>query len=446
MISIAAVSSQEGMVVLPGLTQSSLKLWGSNHLAPKAMEQLDDLCLYPLFQRISIQTADVGCERSSPIFLYKSFRESVHSKSSLSISRNSKTFELEGILTQELEFTYTDSRQNTKDFKNFQRVLEISLERKDYQLKIQEYDSSQLITKTLRDTLVTQISNDHQETEEERLFHQGSEQFKVGQVGLAIESWESALRILESTGNIQGVVVVTGLLGNAYRHLENYSQANEYFNKSLILAREIQSRAMEASALAGLGEIYQALEDYSTAISYFEQAIVIFREIEDHQTVAIFLEKLGIAYISNQEIEKAILIFQEYLELSKELQDFEKQLDALAILAEIYSRSTRTTEVIEYYQQRLSLSQEIQSYQEEISTLESIGDYYVHVRDYFKAVDFYDQALSIAKELGDLKQESFLLLKLGFAYEGFGNLSRAIDLAEQAFVINRWQGDTRSIV
>lgn len=68
-------------------------------------------------------------------------------------------------------------------------------------------------------------------------------------------------------------------MGNAYRHLEDQTQAIACQQHSLAVAQEIADRRGEMAALNNLGLAFKALGDHETAIQYEAQSLIIAREL-----------------------------------------------------------------------------------------------------------------------------------------------------------------------
>ena len=61
-----------------------------------------------------------------------------------------------------------------------------------------------------------------------------------------------------------------------------HTQAKEFYEQSLRIAREIGDRVAESQALIGLGNIYILfVGEPATAKDYYQQALTLAREIDD---------------------------------------------------------------------------------------------------------------------------------------------------------------------
>ena len=93
--------------------------------------------------------------------------------------------------------------------------------------------------------------------------------------------------------------------------MSQYAQAITYFEQALAIARAVQNRAGESTALNNLGIAYQALSQYEQAITYFEQALAIAREVEESGRRRHRPDEPGAAYHALSRYEQALTYFEQ---------------------------------------------------------------------------------------------------------------------------------------
>ena len=73
--------------------------------------------------------------------------------------------------------------------------------------------------------------------------------------------------------------------GNVYRDLGQYSEAKEYYEKALIIRKEVygEKHGDVAASYNNLGAVYSDLGQYSEAKEYYEKALIITKEIYGDQ-------------------------------------------------------------------------------------------------------------------------------------------------------------------
>lgn len=95
-------------------------------------------------------------------------------------------------------------------------------------------------------------------------------------------------------------------LGLAYARLGEPRRAIEFYERRLVIAREIGDRRGEGAALGNLGLAYANLGEPRRAIEFYEQQLVITREIGDRRGEGNALGNLGNAYAHLGEPHRAI--------------------------------------------------------------------------------------------------------------------------------------------
>ena len=70
-------------------------------------------------------------------------------------------------------------------------------------------------------------------------------------------------------------------IGYIYRMQKDYSRALSYYNRSLVIARQMDDKAFLATTLSNIGKIHEAENNFTQALSHYEQALKLVRDIDD---------------------------------------------------------------------------------------------------------------------------------------------------------------------
>ncbi len=116
---------------------------------------------------------------------------------------------------------------------------------------------------------------------------------------------------------------VLGNLGIAYMNLGQVDKAIGYYEKALIIAKEIgdRSRSGEGSLLGNLGNAYYSLGQMEKAIQYYEQALVIDKEIGDRRGEGADLNNLGGAFQGETKHREALACYLLAKDIRREIKD-----------------------------------------------------------------------------------------------------------------------------
>ena len=259
----------------------------------------------------------------------------------------------------------------------------------------------------------------------------------------SIELKETLLSELSEDDEISRYLLSS--LGILYFQISSYKKAIEYYEKALVIAREIEDRRGEGKSLGNLGLAYRNLGQVEKAIEYHEQALVIAKEIGNRQGEGNSLGNLGLAYSNQGQVEKAIEYHEQALVIAKEIGDRRGEGNSLGSLGLAYSNQGQVQKAIEYYEQALVIAKEIGDRRGEGIWLGNLGIAYRNLGLVEKAIEYYEQALVIAKEICNRRGEGNALGNLGNAYKDLGQVEKAIEYYQKALVIGKEIKDPRLI-
>ena len=190
-------------------------------------------------------------------------------------------------------------------------------------------------------------------------------------------------------------LAVLNALAERYDRLSDFRMAQKHWTEALEIARKLNDRHAEASALGNLGLTYAALGETRRAIELCEQHLVIVREISDRGGEGTALGNLGSAYRQLGEIRRAI----------------------------------------EFCEQALAIHREVGDRRGEGQHLGNLGNCYAVLGETRRAIEYYKKALEINCEIGDRRSEGINLWNMSLALGQLGDSAQAIANAEAALKI-----------
>lgn len=171
-----------------------------------------------------------------------------------------------------------------------------------------------------------------------------SQQF-IGKTDAAIAFHQQALEIAQHAGDHPCQIANFNHLSRIYLAQKNYSEAINYSQRALVLARQQGDRLGEANALANLGysEVREAQqlerlnsETYDRAIGHLERGQQLSQNLGDRQSQAICCNSLGIAHLIMQQPHTAVSYLLEGAKAARESGDLYLQGLNFNYLAEAY--------------------------------------------------------------------------------------------------------------
>ncbi|KAM7449991.1 hypothetical protein ABFA07_002105 [Porites harrisoni] len=235
--------------------------------------------------------------------------------------------------------------------------------------------------------------------------------------------------------------------GNVYSDLGQHSEAKEYYEKGLIIRKEIygEKHGDVAASYNNLGIVYRNLGQYSVAKEYYEKALIITKEIygEKHGDVAASYNNLGIVYSYLGQYSEAKEYYEKALTIRKEIYG-EKHGDVAASynnLGTVYSYLGQYSEAKEYYEKALIITKEIygEKHGDVAASYNNLGAVYSDLGQYSEAKEYYEKALIIRKEIYGEKHGNVAASynNLGIVYRNLGQYSEAKEYFEKALIIRK---------
>jgi tetratricopeptide (TPR) repeat protein len=118
--------------------------------------------------------------------------------------------------------------------------------------------------------------------------------------------------------------------------LGDAKKAIEFYEKQLVIVREIGDRRGEGNALGNLGLAYAALGDARKAIEFHEQALVIDCEIGNRSGESSSIENKGLALLSLGEYKQSIEFLSRGIEIADEISRTDVQQEGRWGIAQAY--------------------------------------------------------------------------------------------------------------
>ncbi|MHA7130311.1 tetratricopeptide repeat-containing sensor histidine kinase [Algoriphagus namhaensis] len=138
----------------------------------------------------------------------------------------------------------------------------------------------------------------------------GSVYHSMGQNAQAAEAYGEALIISQRGNYTRNTATILIGLGDAYAGLEKWKLAEEYFQKGLAIAEEIQSWPLLEDGFAGLAEVYELRKDYPRALDAFKNLQVVrdsLFSLEKSETV----EELKMRFETEQQEAEIVNLSQQ---------------------------------------------------------------------------------------------------------------------------------------
>ena len=243
----------------------------------------------------------------------------------------------------------------------------------------------------------------------------------------AMDYFTRSLALFEEIGDKAGTGEPLNHIGIINNLQGNYPEAKDYYEHALKIFEEFGDKAGTAKALDGIGSLYLYQGDTSQAMDYFTRSLKVCEEMGDQVNIATPLANIGRVYLSQGNTIQAIDYYIRALKILEKTGDTYRILYVLPIIGNMFYRQGDTTQALEYYTQAMNMAEEYGEKTVLGNMLGSIGNIYRDQRKYARAMEYYIRAFEILEETGDKRPFSLVLINIGRLYQAQGDYVQAMD-------------------
>ena len=230
-------------------------------------------------------------------------------------------------------------------------------------------------------------------------------------------------------------------IGDAYRHLADYTKALEFYSKALPLSQKVGDKEGEAAIINGLGLVYSCFGEKSKALKYYNKSLLIRKQVGDKIGEAIALSNIGGTYGDLGEKTKELAAYYKTLSLWQQLGYKSNEAVTLGNIGLVYNGLGDWAKALECYNKSLPLHQQIGDKTGQATVLTNIGGVYSELSDKNKALAFYNRALSLYQQVGNKEGEAADLNNIGSVYRSLGDNAKALEFSTKALLLIQQVGD-----
>ena len=274
--------------------------------------------------------------------------------------------------------------------------------------------------------------------------------FEQTNIDSALANADEAYKIAHS-GKSEFLACKTALrLGIVYQNISNYKKATELYKEGSKLAEKLGNKKLLAQAYNCFGNLFGLQRQLSQASEYFNKALVISKEIKDVRKVAVILSNLANieynkAFVSN-DYKTCNLVYKEALEWAVLAKDTNMQISIVGNWGMSYSDEGKFDLSIEKLNYAINLAKESNHQSDLISLYHYLGRTLSFMKQYDKSLASYNESQRLAFEFKDVDFQSenyFCLAELNYelgkykeAYDFFEKYKTTEDTLTNKSVIN----------
>ncbi|MDX1653535.1 MAG: tetratricopeptide repeat protein [Brumimicrobium sp.] len=171
--------------------------------------------------------------------------------------------------------------------------------------------------------------------------------YYLGDQEKLISTLKEGLRIAKEQGDQKIVFTATNNLGIFLSKLGRFKEAEEYFRKTLALAKEQNDLWLQLQAMINIADV---IEEPNRALSETKKALILAEQLKALEPKADLLTNMGMLYTTLNQFQKATPYFRQAYKIFEELKISDKQLDVSFRLANNLERTGKYKEAIKYWE------------------------------------------------------------------------------------------------
>ncbi|MEQ8238744.1 MAG: tetratricopeptide repeat-containing sensor histidine kinase [Cyclobacteriaceae bacterium] len=216
-----------------------------------------------------------------------------------------------------------------------------------------------------------------------------------------------------------------------------YSQARDYYDKSIEFYKEINNPAGVARGLNGIGNVYAKQSNYKQALNFYFQALKIDEEQKIQTGMASEYGNIALIYDQQGRYSEALEYYMKSFEINKAL-DNRKELGGLyRSIGSVYRRyefgdGLNYKKALEYYHKALEIYEEEGNPLSIANVYQSLGGLLIIQNKAAEALPYYLKAIEMAKETGGDLRLAYYYNSLGGCYIALDSLNQALSYTKLA--------------
>ncbi len=254
---------------------------------------------------------------------------------------------------------------------------------------------------------------------------------------------EKGLKLAESSEDRSSQSYFQNHLGLIKLKKGKFIEALDYFEKSLVIAEQINNPLKKAISLSNIGQIYMRQNERKLefkpekAIENYTKALRLFESQQDQWGKIVCLNNLAEASLWEGEQQQALKYLMEALFLVQQLGNLEFKATITNNIGGIISTWDNLDDSLKQVNDSLNIRQEIGDLRGVADCYHNLGDIFFHQNEYNKAFESFNEELEIRKKLKETRPRALALTSIGWVYYRLDEIDTALEKHQEALNLNQ---------
>lgn len=316
-----------------------------------------------------------------------------------------------------------------ESIENFEKAIELAREIKseEYELKCLRQlgvtywelnDFPQLFSLNQKALEIARRLN-HKKEEGRCLYNIGLYYREIENYSQALRHYQEALRIARVLKDFGDESDCLTNVSDIYIQTGDYENALDDLREVLEIDKQLKNDAYVAIDMNNIGVTYRKKflhsdnkADLDYALNYFEKSLEIARKIESVKTEIQILNNMGTAYTDKEDYGQALRRLGLGLEKAEEIKDAEEVANICINIGVVYSKKGKYDEAIKYFQKAIDKAAELnvekilwEAYFERANAYKKLNNYQASLENYRKSISSIE---SIRSKIWEEQKASYL--------------------------------------
>lgn len=254
----------------------------------------------------------------------------------------------------------------------------------------------------------------------------GVSHYFLGEYPEAFQSYQDALRLAESTGDLKQTADVLNNIGILYFVWGEHDAALDHYLRSLAIRLDMNDVQNIGTSYNNVANIHHTAGEYDQALDYYQRSLEVYEANADTAMIAGSLNNIGLLFFDKGRHNRALSTFARALFLERKIDDKPGMAMTLNNTGQVYEAMGSLDEAMERYETSLALRRDLGDRQGISVCLHNIGAIHVAQGSYELGIDYLRQALALAEDLEIQELIRNDLESLAEAHEQAGNFEQAL--------------------
>lgn len=248
---------------------------------------------------------------------------------------------------------------------------------------------------------------------------------RIGDVDLAIENYNSALKIREKLGDSQGVFTSMSNLSTMFAIKGDYEKAEELLTEGASLLDELGDELSRSKIINKLGVLAEEQGMYKEALTHYQNALSLRMSLDEKWLQAESMNNVGFMFFLLSQLDHAVIYWQQAEKIYQELGDPVGLVQVKQNLAQLQLNKGEIKEAFKLLESSLQQANELELIIEGVVAKANMAKIAFIQGNFSFGIDELEQVLEVLEARKDIRGLTEYRLWLAEWYQEIGDIQSA---------------------